>query len=994
MIGFGQQTYVPDDIFEQELINLGYDSVLDDSVLTVAIDTITILNLNPGPNGFNISDLTGIEDFTSLTILNLYNGPNGLTSLDLSQNTALTQLGISSNSLTSLDLSNNTALTNLLCDGNQLTSLDLSNNLALTNLSCEGNQLTSLDVSNNTALTNLHVLFNQLTSLDLSLNTALTQLDCDNNQLTSLDLSNNTALSNLWCEYNQLTSLDLRNGNNINLGQPHISMNPNLICISVDDSTYSTNNWGISPQSYWSNNCPPVVFGCTDSLANNYSSLANIDDGSCLFYACFFTLELWNYLPSGAQYLGWSNGNGSYHYLQIYMNGVLYDTLTMFTGSNYTSETYIIPISDSVTANVYFTSMGSGSNECMYRIYNQNSVLLTTQGFPGSTPANFSFINYCDSTVTQGCTDSNALNYDSTAIINDGSCYYGKTYVPDDFFEAYLENNGMGDGIAFNDSVLTGNINTVMSLYVSYQNIFDLTGIQDFTALTSLTCFNNQLTSLDLSNNLALTYLRCDGNQLTSLDLSNNLALTYLNCEGGSSPFQNWNGNQLTSLDLSNNLALVSLVCNNNQLTSLDLSNNPALEDLYCSGNQLTSLDLSNNLALFALDCHFNQLTSLDVSVAINLTHLRCQFNQLTSLNLSNNLALIDVNCEHNQITSLDLSGATFLSILDCSNNQLTSLDIHNHPFIEWLDCTINQLITLDLRIIYLQTFDFGSGGNPNLLCIDFDDIVLAQSLFASAVDPWTSFSTDCITALGCTDQYACNYDSSATLDDGSCLYLIDSVIITPPSCYGINDGSVSVSISGGSFPYQYSLNGNPSQSNGIFTNLSLGTYSLVVTDTNGCTSTQTFTINGPSPLIINNNLNGCDSVLVGSNYYSISGVYTDSLTSVNGCDSVVNTNLTIWQNTVSYDTLTVSASIVWNGMLLNVSGDYSVTFFISLGCDSIVNLNLTITIPSSILNITNTEKTIVKITNMLGQETPYRRNTTLFYIYDDGTVEKKLIIE
>ena len=49
---------------------------------------------------------------------------------------------------------------------------------------------------------------------------------------------------------------------------------------------------------------------------------------------------------------------------------------------------------------------------------------------------------------------------------------------------------------------------------------------------------------------------------------------------------------------------------------------------------------------------------------------------------------------------------------------------------------------------------------------------------------------------------------------------------------------------------------------------------------------------------------------------------------------------------------------------------------------------------PSGILNVTNTEKTLIKITDMLGQETPQRRNTPLFYIYDDGTVEKRIIIE
>ena len=41
MIGLGQQmTYVPDDNFEQALINLGFDNVLDDFVQTSSIHTL------------------------------------------------------------------------------------------------------------------------------------------------------------------------------------------------------------------------------------------------------------------------------------------------------------------------------------------------------------------------------------------------------------------------------------------------------------------------------------------------------------------------------------------------------------------------------------------------------------------------------------------------------------------------------------------------------------------------------------------------------------------------------------------------------------------------------------------------------------------------------------------------------------------------------------------------------------------------------------------
>jgi len=50
--------------------------------------------------------------------------------------------------------------------------------------------------------------------------------------------------------------------------------------------------------------------------------------------------------------------------------------------------------------------------------------------------------------------------------------------------------------------------------------------------------------------------------------------------------------------------------------------------------------------------------------------------------------------------------------------------------------------------------------------------------------------------------------------------------------------------------------------------------------------------------------------------------------------------------------------------------------------------------IVSAINETTNTDRKLLRITDMLGQETPYRRNNPLFYIYNDGTVEKKIILE
>ena len=90
-------------------------------------------------------------------------------------------------------------ITGLDCGGNKemLTAIDVSQNTALTDLGCYTNQLTALNISKNTALKYLRCYCNQLSALDVSKNTALTRLDCGYNQLTALDVSQNTLLATL-----------------------------------------------------------------------------------------------------------------------------------------------------------------------------------------------------------------------------------------------------------------------------------------------------------------------------------------------------------------------------------------------------------------------------------------------------------------------------------------------------------------------------------------------------------------------------------------------------------------------------------------------------------------------------------------------------------------------------------------------------------------------------------------------------------------------------
>jgi len=163
-----------------------------------------------------ISDLSGIEAFTSLVVLQCSN--NNLSSLDVSKNTELELLECFNNNIITLDVSNNPQLRRINCSQNQIEHLDVSNVPLLAYLMCEINQLKHLDFSNNSHLAGLDCRKNQITSLDFTHNTDLDWLICPENQLTSLQISKNTSLYELECDGNQLTSLDI--SKNTSLGVP------------------------------------------------------------------------------------------------------------------------------------------------------------------------------------------------------------------------------------------------------------------------------------------------------------------------------------------------------------------------------------------------------------------------------------------------------------------------------------------------------------------------------------------------------------------------------------------------------------------------------------------------------------------------------------------------------------------------------------------------------------------------------------------------------
>ncbi|WP_340199215.1 hypothetical protein [Ascidiimonas sp. W6] len=157
-----ETTELKDPAFEQSLIDLGFDTTLDGSVLTANIENIRDLILNDK----GITDLTGIEDFINLE--NLWANDNALTTLDVSNNGKLKFIFVDNNEITSLDVANLSSLEKIGAANNGLSSINVSGNLNLQLLVIPDNNITAIDVANNSQLNSFSVVNNPLTCIKVS----------------------------------------------------------------------------------------------------------------------------------------------------------------------------------------------------------------------------------------------------------------------------------------------------------------------------------------------------------------------------------------------------------------------------------------------------------------------------------------------------------------------------------------------------------------------------------------------------------------------------------------------------------------------------------------------------------------------------------------------------------------------------------------------------------------------------------------------------------
>jgi len=309
----------------------------------------------------------------------------------------------------------------------------------------------------------------------------------------------------------------------------------------------------------------------------------------------------------------------------------------------------------------------------------------------------------------------------------------------------------------------------------------------------------------------------------------------------------------------------------------------------------------------------------------------------------------------------------------------------------------------------------------------------------------------------GCTNPYYCNYDSTATIDDGTCANYCgcDSLLIYyDDECNGAgwnfwvyssgfytnmcfldtlgfyysnvyvfisnsSTGSSNVSICD-----SYSWDGIVHTTSGAYTN----TY----TNVDGCDSIHTLNLTINESDSVTTLTSDCDSYTWDGVIYTTSGAYTNTYTNVDGCDSIHTLNLNIntspstsiilgntLVNYLSTETYNVAQNIGstfnWqlNGGGIIVAGQNTNSIQVQWGNSSgiydlyvietdnngcigdTVSISISINSVSSIENLfLSTNKKLITITNVLGKSTEPKLNAPLFYIFDDGTVEKKIIIE
>jgi len=115
-------------------------------------------------------------------------------------------------------------------------------------------------------------------------------------------------------------------------------------------------------------------------------------------------------------------------------------------------------------------------------------------------------------------------------------------------------------------------------------------------------------------------------------------------------------------------------------------------------------------------------------------------------------------------------------------------------------------------------------------------------------------------------DANLCTLDVPVTITQPSAPLSVSVTAKTDVACRGGATGSFTATASGGSVPYEYSLNGGAYQASGSFTALTAGTYTVTARDAAAITAVATVTIAEPATVLSGYIVTHTDVICFGSN--------------------------------------------------------------------------------------------------------------------------------
>ncbi len=120
-------------------------------------------------------------------------------------------------------------------------------------------------------------------------------------------------------------------------------------------------------------------------------------------------------------------------------------------------------------------------------------------------------------------------------------------------------------------------------------------------------------------------------------------------------------------------------------------------------------------------------------------------------------------------------------------------------------------------------------------------------------------------------DDNTCNDAKSISINvNGGSSITASMAINFLPTCTS-NNGQITLTATGGTAPYSYSLNSGPAQSSPVFANLAPGSYTYTITENGGCSGFGSFTI--PAAATVSATLNQTASILCSGNTNAVISV-------------------------------------------------------------------------------------------------------------------------